>query len=319
MENGMANMLTDAELMAALKNRKSTFRKIEQIVSNMSKNNFLLDIEKAQIIKGYKEIYRALPENNFQLSTIFLQMITELTYYPMQSYPNMLEHALDNFFSDPQIREHLQKYPNLVILPGGYSENEIKSYSLIAYMFKSNLFKYIVEKNNIEKLSVTILVNPPKSTKDTNDQKDAQKIGVSKKKETCFLIVDDYSSSGSSMEKAINTWSESLISYVNKGVNVKLNILSLIIEEQAYDKLSQSHNVYYYKKTPASSVKFINNLANHDLQSEFVNNSMNIMIRTPNNTPLLIHELPPFKRLITSTNNIEKWKTQWKNTLNIQH
>lgn len=312
MEKNMTKSLSHELAYSKLENRKNITHQIDNAVSNMSVNqNTLLEIEKESIINGLFTIYTNLESANFELAKNFIQMINELNYYPIQSYPIMLEKALNNFFSNPKIKSKLQISKKLIILPGGYTDKDVKSFHLISYMFKSNLFNYILEQNNysdLTDLDVKIVTNP-------DHIKDELKYNYAK--DACFLLVDDYSATGDSLEKAIKNWTEKITEFIHTDIDIHLNILSLVIEDMAYNKLSKSHNVFFYKKSDETRLSRFNYFNQPTTTNKYQINSMNIMMRTSNNTYGLIYDMPPFQRYRRKKNKLEKnqqkWNEQWKN------
>lgn len=309
MEKNMTKSLSQELAHSKLENRKNITHQIANAVSNMSVNqNTLLEIEKESIINGLFTIYTNLESANFELAKNFIQMINELNYYPIQSYPIMLEKALNNFFSNPKIKSKLQTSKKLIILPGGYTDKDVKSFHLVSYMFKSNLFNYILQQNNYSDLSVKIVTNPchvEDKLSNNNDQ------------DACFLLVDDYSATGESMKDAIKEWTEKITNYFDTDIDIHLNILSLVIEDMAYNKLSKSHNVFFYKKSDETDLFHFNDFNQSTTPNKYQINSMNIMMRTSNNTYGLISDMPPFQRNRPKRNDpekkIKKWNRKWMN------
>lgn len=309
MEKNMTKSLSQELAYSKLENRKNIKHQIANAVSNMSVNqNTLLEIEKESIITGLFTIYTNLDSANFELAKNFIKMINELNYYPIQSYPIMLEKALNNFFSNPKIKSKLKTSKKLIILPGGYTDEDVKSFHLVSYMFKSNLFNYILQQNNYSDLSVTIVPNLV-HIKD--------KLSYNYAKDACFLLVDDYSATGESMVDAINKWTEEIPKCLETDIDIHLNILSLVIEDMAYNKLSKSHNVFFYKKSDETRLSRFNYFNQSTATNKYRINSMNIMMRTSNNTYGLISDMPPFQRYMRKRNKLEKeqqkWNEKWKN------
>lgn len=309
MEKNMTKSLSQELAYSKLENRKNIKHQIANAVSNISVNqNTLLEIEKESIITGLFTIYTNLDSANFELAKNFIKMINELNYYPIQSYPIMLEKALNNFFSNPKIKSKLKTSKKLIILPGGYTDEDVKSFHLVSYMFKSNLFNYILQQNNYSDLSVTIVPNLV-HIKD--------KLSYNYAKDACFLLVDDYSATGESMVDAINKWTEEIPKCLETDIDIHLNILSLVIEDMAYNKLSKSHNVFFYKKSDETRLSRFNYFNQSTTTNKYQINSMNIMMRTSNNTYGLISDMPPFQRYMRKRNKLEKeqqkWNEKWKN------
>lgn len=301
----MTTTESDELIHSTIESRKIVSHKIKESVSEMSTSHApLLEIEQDFIIQGFNDLFKSIPEGDSDLAAIFVDMLHSLKYYPVQSYPHMLEMALEKFFNNENISNLLNKSKKLIILPAGYSEKEVKSYHLLTYLFKSNLFNYILQKNDITDLQVQIWVNPNYTSRNPNKLKDA-----------CFLLVDDYSASGCSLKKGLRLWSENIQKIMGTTNEPEINVLSLIIEKKAYTDISKSHELFFYKISEESNINGLDDLATLEGTKPFSMNTMNIMIRTPNNTPELIQELPPFQRIKKKSFNIQKsmkdWEIKW--------
>lgn len=205
------------------------------------------------------------------LQQLYIQMIEEYHYYPIEAYPDLLKKTFDNFYHDFQNAKTIVLLP--VITSDTLKGKKIKSSNLIQYLFQSNFIKTYSKKINFER-------------KYSYSSKELQLCSDKR----IFILIDDFIGTGQSVIESYNYWRRrgahigGIASLVTSQQG-KENILSAISNTQLYfgeevTRFSNFHEVDLLLKS----------LNIKQSKNDFCIGVLVTMARTPNNTIPLFYK-----------------------------
>lgn len=289
------NKLVKIELLSENINNKIKKWSSYNLLSELEKN-FL----KEGLVKlGIKIVNLTASEKLDEKLDYYYNYIEKFEYYPLQMYPEL--------FTDSLIK-YLEFLPDnittIYVLPGALPSNNyskekkdnyaqnVKSYHILLYMFKSNLISAILEKSKRVNLKFKI----------QSDFDILNNSLLELNNNASVLLVDDFVGSGNSLTLAKKYWIKNDVL-----TNGNVNVLTLSIEASTLDEYSkEGFNFFYSKSIPHFSYNS-SNVTNNYLFSKIFKYTKNqkkqrqdnillSMIRTPNNTYPMFYTNSPFER-----------------------